>query len=167
LEDLRAHRLDLILSDAPHLRIDETEIESRLVGKIPVVFCASPGLAKKHRQLPRDLDGAPLILPTSHSRIYREVQEYLLENHVRPRIVGEIQDIEVVRRLVLSGAGIAPLNQYTIEQTPGKNPLVILDKNSKRRIYENIYLIQKKRKRPHPLVPVLAEKFKLSVMRSA
>lgn len=163
IENLKTHLLDLVLTDTPAQSIIQKEIENHLVAKIPVVFCACRALARKYKRLPKDLDGAPVLLPTTQSQVYQAVQEYFITHKIKPKIIGEIQDIELVRRLVLDGAGIAPLNILTVTRGPSKEPLVILNKESRYNIFDNIYLLTKKRKKKHPLIPKIIDQFKLPV----
>jgi LysR family transcriptional activator of nhaA len=160
-KDLEDHKLDLLLSDMPFQADGTGGIENHLAGKIPVLFCAHVSLARKYGTLPRGLDGAPVILPTSDSRIYHAVQEYFIEKKVKPRIIAEIQDIELVRRLVLEKAGIAPLSRFeTFKASFSPNIVPLQQKASS--IYETIYLITKKRKRPHPLAETAVKHFRLA-----
>jgi LysR family transcriptional activator of nhaA len=161
MEGLNAHRYDFALTDILVGPILEEKIESHLLAKIPVVFCAHSSIAKKYKSLPADLDNAPVILPTAQSQVYQAVQEYFVANKVNPRIIGEIQDVELVRRLALTGVGIAPINQFTVAQAPSREPLVILGKKSKHNIFDSVYLLVKRRKRHHPLVPKILSQFKL------
>lgn len=163
IENLRTHQLDLMLTDTPIQSSVEGEIENHLISRIPVVLCAHASIAKKYTRIPQDLDGAPIILPTTQSQIYQSMQEYFIAHRIKPRIVAEIQDVELVRRLVLTGVGIAPLNQFTVTQAPSKKPLVILDRKSSHNIFDNIYLLIKKRKKNHPLIPKIIGLFKLSL----
>ena len=163
IENLKTHLLDFVLTDTLLPSSAEGEIENHLVAKIPIVFCAHSSIARKYKRLPKDLEGAPVILPTTQSQVYQSVQEYFIAQKVKPKIVAEIQDVELVRRLVLTGIGVAPLNRFTITQAPSKEPLVILDKKSRHNIFDNIYLLIKKRKKNHPLIPKIIDQFKLPV----
>lgn len=165
LEGLKTHQLDLVLTDAPYKGSLDQEIESTPVGRVPIVFCAHPSLARRYRRIPLDLDGAPMILPTSHSRVSHSVQEFFLSHRVKPRVIAEIQDVEIVRRLVLSGAGVAPINLFTVRHAPGREGLAVLGPSSRHTIFENVYVLTKKRKRPHPLVPKVLERFRIAAGR--
>lgn len=160
LENLRTHALDIVLTDSPTSAINQKEFTNHLLAKIPVVFCAHASIAKKYKRIPKDLHNAPILLPTTQSQIYQAVQEYFVAHKIEPRIVGEIQDVELVRRLVLAGLGIAPLNKLTVMQAPSKEPLVILGNKNIANIYDNIYLLSKVRKKPHPLIFNIIEQFK-------
>jgi len=160
-DGLKTHQLDIALSDSIAQTYTEEDIECQLIAKIPVVFCAHSSLAKKYKKIPKDLDGAPVILPTAHSQIYMAIQDYFATHKIKPKIVGEVQELEIIRRLVLSGVGVAPLNKFTVLQAPGKESLVILDKTRKESIFDKVYLLTKTRKKKHPLVPKIIEQFKL------
>lgn len=155
---LKDHLLDLILADRPFQASSEEEIQSHLIAKIPIVFCAHASLAKKHRKIPRDLNHAPMIFPTSDSRVAQSVQEYFAAHKVTPKIVAEIQDIELARLMAVDQLGIVPLNRSLALSTPN---LVILNPKAKHDIYESIYIIAKKRKNPHPLIEKIIHYFRL------
>ncbi len=160
-EGLKTHRLDMVLDDTPFQGDAAEGIQNHLLVKIPLVLCAEKNLAKKFLRLPEDLNNAPMILPTSQSQTYHNLQEYFLRHKIKPKIFAEVQDLELTRRLVLSGKGIAPMNQHTVLTAPAHEKLVVLGKKSLD-IYDTIYLIKKERKNPHPLVEILLKSFKLS-----
>lgn len=161
LKDLSTHKLDMILNDLPHQAPADHRIQNYLIASIPVALCVSTEFSKKIKKIPEDLDGQPMILPTSQSQTYHALQEYFLTHKVQPKVIAEIQDIELVRRLVLTGKGIAPINEITIRSAPSKDKLAILGKPDQLKIHDSIYLIKKERKNPHPLVEDLLQKFKI------
>ena len=161
IQDLHDHELDLVLTDTPFQLPETKEIKNHFIGKIPIVFCVHPKLSKKFKNIPKDLNGAPLLLPASSRQVFQTLQEYFTENNIVPNIIGEIEDVEVVRRLVLRGLGVAPLNLLTALKGPSKQKLIILNKTSKQTIFENFYLITKTRKVTHPLVEKLLKDFRI------
>lgn len=163
IEELKDHLLDLVLSDIAFQASSEEGISNHLIGKVPISFCAHPRLAKKHRRFPEDLNGAPMILSTSHSQLYHSVQEYFAAHKVTPRIIAEIQDVELLHQLALEGVGIAPLNRFAVLQNLSRKKLVFLDQKPKHDIHDAIYLITKHRKQPHPFVEKIVASFNLSV----
>ncbi|HOY10532.1 MAG TPA: LysR family transcriptional regulator [Candidatus Omnitrophota bacterium] len=163
MEALESHQQDIVLSDTILPGHIEKDIEHHFVAKIPISFCAHPSIAKKYKNIPKDLNGAPIILPTIQSQAYQSIQDYFITHKIKPRIIGEIQDVELIRRLVLSGIGIAPINQFTVTQAPAKEPIVILNPRAKPTIFESIYLLTKVRKKKHPLIPKIIDQFRISV----
>ncbi len=159
-EMLDAHEIDFILTDMPYADKSRA-IESYLIEKVPVVFIAHPSISKKLGSFPGCLEEAPMILPTSNSQIYLALQEYFISHKIKPKVVAEIQDVEIVRRLVLNKAGIAPINQYTLMHAPSNESLVVLNKKPLG-IYRSVFILAKKRKKAHPLLDSLLSKFHLT-----
>jgi len=162
LTELDHHRLDLLLTDGPVRQSVRGGYTSHLVGKIPVVLVAASALAKQFRSFPHDLDGAPLILPMAPSEVYQQVQTFFAERKISPRIVAEVQDIEVARRLALSGHGVTPLNVQTLSVSLPAGGLVALGKKTPPAMYETLYLIAARRKWPNPLAERLIKTFRIT-----
>ncbi len=159
IQDLEDHLLDIVLTDTPFEASLGGDIQHKFVGKIPIVFCAHPKLARKIKRFPKDLDNHPLILPAAPRQIAYTLKEFLYEHHIEPKILGEIQDIETVRRLALRGYGIAAINALTVKEAPAKQKLEILGKNFKHTIYEKVYIITKQRKQVNPIVETVLKQF--------
>ncbi len=160
IEDLKDHSLDMLLTDTPCQASVEEEIQNHLIAKVPVVFCAHPSLAKKYKKIPADLHNAPMILTTADSRVFHSVQEYLADHRIAPRVVAEIQDIELAHVMAMDKMGIVSLNSLMALNTP-KDKLAVIAPGSKTGIFESIYVINKKRRNPHPLVEKVISKFRL------
>jgi len=158
-QDLADHLLDVILTDTPFAAKSTPGINNHLIGRIPIVFCANTHLAKRCTRFPEDLNNVPLILPAAPTRMYTLVREYLDINHVEMEIIGEIEDSEIVRRLVLRGYGVAPLNLLTVQNAPSRQRLVVLNEKPDENLCEKIYLITKKRTFPNPLIEMILENF--------
>lgn len=163
MKKLKDHLLDLVLSDIPFQASSEEGVSNHLIGKLPVAFCAHSRLAKKYRDFPEDLNGAPMILPTSHSPLYYSVQEYFAAHKVAPKIIAEIQDVELIHQMALEGIGIALLNRFAVLHSLFRKKLSVLDQKSKHDIHNTIYLITKHRKQSHPFVEKIVACFNLSV----
>lgn len=162
LEELEHHLVDIILTDTPFETPINNRIENHLLGKIPIVFCAHPSIAKRIKRFPQDLNQQPLLIPAAPMSLNIKIKEYYYEHKIKPHLVGEIQDIETVRRLALRGYGIAPLNLLTIQNAPAKQPLTILNKSLIPGLEEKVYLIHKHRRHPHPLISPLTTSFKFN-----
>ncbi len=161
--DLMIHKLDMILNDLSYQAPAESGIQNHLLASIPVVLCANRNMAKKVRRIPQDLHHAPMIMPTAQSRIYHALHEYFLFHHVKPNVIAEVQDLELVRRLALAGKGIVPINQFSVKRAPSQERLVILGKANALNIHDSVYLIKKERKNPHPVVQKIISDFKIKV----
>jgi len=159
IRHLNDHTIDLVLTDTPFETSLGKGFQNKFIGKIPIIFCAHTKLAKKIKHFPEDLNGQPLILPASPHQVAYRIKEFLYEHHLEPEIIGEIQDIETIRRLALRGYGIAAINELTVKEAPGNKKLVILDQHYKHIIHEKVYIITKKRKYTLPIVDLILNHF--------
>jgi LysR family transcriptional activator of nhaA len=162
LEKLRQHKLDIILTDVSIHGQDQQEFINHLVGKIPIVFAAAPHIAKNFKRIPVDFEGAPFIYPSLPSQIYRQVLDIVAEWKFKPRIIAEIQDVELARRLALTGHGVVALNAYTVSKSLPKNSLLPIRLPKPLGIYESVYLVERKRKFVNPIAEHLIKTFRLS-----
>ena len=67
----------------------------------------------------------------------------ILLHKIKPYILAEVQDIEIIRRMVLNGRGVAPINKLTALNAPGSEGLHILQPDQPTEIFDNVYLISK------------------------
>jgi LysR family transcriptional regulator, transcriptional activator of nhaA len=161
LEDLRNQKLDILLTDENIRSGEQEEFINRLVGKIPVAFAATPAMARRYKKFPEDLNGAPFILPSFPSQIFHQVQDLFAQWKVRPKIVAEVRDVELARRLALSGHGIAPINVYALSAGLPAKGLTVLEASRSIGLQESVYLVTRRRKRPNPLAERLMKEFQL------
>ncbi len=160
IEELDTHLLDIILTDKAHRSSNSSEIQSYSVGKIPIVFCGTHLFVKRIKKL-ADLEAVPMILPTSDSQLHHAVLDFFILHKLSPTIVAEIQDVEIMRRLVLAGIGVAPVNAYTVKTAPSHEKMKVVRVRIPGMIYDSPYLLIKKRQRPHPLVETILRNFRL------
>lgn len=158
---LASHKLDLVMNDFAYQADIERGLQNHLVATVPMVFCASRALANKFPNIPADLDGAPLIVPTAPDQTYHALQNYLHRNRVRPNVVAEVQDLEQVRALVAMGKGVGLLNSYALLNSSERNNIVIFKNQSKPPIVDTIYLIQPQRKIAHTVTDHVVREFKI------
>lgn len=93
VNQLQAHRLDLVLADEPASSSLKAKIFNHRLGRSGVTFCAVPALATKlRRNFPRSLIGAPALLPSENMGMRTALETWFDEKRVRPRIVGEFED---------------------------------------------------------------------------
>jgi len=161
LEQLRQHKLDMILTDVSIHGQDQQEFVNHLIGKIPVIFAAAPLMAMKYKRVPADFEGAPFIFPSLPSQIYRQVLDLVAEWKLKPKLVAEIQDVELARQLAVAGHGIVALNAYTVSMSLPKNSLRPIKLPKPLGIYESVYLVTRKRKFMNPVAERLLKTFRL------
>lgn len=98
---------DFILSDIkPHIS-DKIKVFSSDLGTSTLSLYATEDLANKYRDdAPWSMKFAPFILPASDSPSRRIINSWLEEKSISPKIVAEIDDSNLIKRLASSGLGI-------------------------------------------------------------
>jgi LysR family transcriptional activator of nhaA len=97
VQQLQAHRLDLVLADEPASSGLRARIFNHRLGRSGVTFCAVPAIAAKlRRNFPRSLDGAPALLPSDNMGMRIALETWFDEQGVRPRILAEFEDASLM-----------------------------------------------------------------------
>lgn len=160
MEQLKSHQIDGLLSDVPATSA-EADFDNHVIAKIPIVFAGCGALLKRVKRIPDDLEGAPVILPSAPSQVQEQVMTRMAEWGVKPLIVAQVQDLEIVRRLVLDGHGIAPMNTHTLQMSTPANRLKAIPSSKPIGIVEPVYLITRKRRWMNPVIEHLISHFRL------
>lgn len=104
VQNLQAHRLDLVLADEPASSSLKTKTFNHRLGHSGVTFCAVPAIASKlRRNFPQSLNGAPALLPSSNMGMRTALETWFDTQRVRPLVVGEFED-SALMEVAASGA---------------------------------------------------------------
>ena len=98
-------------------------------------------------------------MPGEQSPLRNEVLEYCKMNHIHPLIIGEVDDIELQKMLVLDGHGFAALPLIAVEEELQAGKLIALSDTPICR--ENLWLISAHRLVHNPIAKTLLETFRL------
>lgn len=105
IQQLQAHRLDLVLADEPASSSLKARVFNHRLGRSAITFCATPALASKLRSgFPRSLHGAPALLPSENMGMRIALETWFDEQGVRPRVIGEFEDATLMMIAASSGA---------------------------------------------------------------
>lgn len=155
--ELRAHRIDLIVSNYPSLTMEETQVYSKSVARLPVSIYGAQKFRGLKKSFPKSLDGKPFVLPTVHSKLRHDLNHYfkLHDIHIVP--AAETQDTSLQRLLAANGIGLAPLSEVGSFK---EENLVKLGRLSG--VLEEVWLISAQRKIENPIAAKLMKAFTLS-----
>jgi LysR family transcriptional activator of nhaA len=107
LGDLALHKLDVVLTDRSVRATASLRVFSHLLGESEMMLFGAPVLARRHgKQFPRSLHGAPLLLPTRNNALRGRIDTWLLEQDVRPDVVGEFEDNAMLTTFARDGLGM-------------------------------------------------------------
>ena len=106
VQQLQAHRLDIVLADEPASSSLKTKTFNHRLGRSGFTFCAVPTLVPKlRRNFPRSLDGAPALLPTANMGMRTALETWFDRKGVRPQITGEFEDSALMEVCSSGGRG--------------------------------------------------------------
>ena len=92
----------------------------------------------------------PLLLPTPHSVVRGPLDRWLLQNGLRPRVVGEIEDSALLETFGSTGLGVFPAALAAEEELRKRSQVRLI--GACEGVQEHYYAISTERKVMHPLV---------------
>lgn len=154
LPQLSVNDLDLVLSDSPMAPQVKVRAFSHLLGECGIAFLAAPEAARRLRRgFPESLDGEPALLPAENTTMRRNLERWFSNVGVRPQIVAEFEDIELMRVFGQRGRGIFPVHDVIVDEVAksyGVKPIGTLPERS-----ERFFAISLERRIKHPAVAVI------------
>ncbi len=155
LSELSVHALDLVLSDAPIPPGFHLKAFSHLLGESPLTFFGTPRLAGKYRRnFPTSLNGAPLLLPISQSPLRRQIDSWLQDQAIIPKIVGEFEDSALMKSFGRAGAGVFPGPTVIDSEIRREYEVEVIGRIDL--VKESYYVISPERRIKHPAVRAIA-----------
>jgi LysR family transcriptional activator of nhaA len=112
LAGLATHELDLVISDVPLTPAAGVKAFNHPLGSSGVGWFARSDVADRYRaRFPESLEKAPLLLPTRGSALRRDLDRWLEQRGITPRVVGEFDDSALTKVFGQAGRGLfaAPL----------------------------------------------------------
>ena len=151
LAELTVHRLDLVLADRPIPSTVSTRGFSHKLGQCAVSFFATVDLANSLKgDFPRNLDGAPILLPSRGNQLRAGIDLWLDKHRIQPRMVAEFDDSALMKAFGQEGAGvfIAPaVIKAEVERQYRVTSIGQVDE-----VKEHFYAISIERRVLHPVV---------------
>ena len=154
LGQLAAHRLDALLADEPPPSSAKVKTFNHPLGSSGVTFCASPSLARKlSGRFPRNLHGAPLLLPTQNTALRRDLEKWFRAVQVEPVVVGEFEDAALAKIVATDGFGITAVPTIVAADAVELYGFVRVGRTDGCQFH--LHLITVERRIEHPIVELL------------
>jgi LysR family transcriptional activator of nhaA len=156
MAQLKAHTIDLVLSNSPVMRDAELKIHCQLVDEQPVSLVGPAQFKKKAFKFPQDLRGLPLVLPSLESNIRASFDLIMEREGIAPLIAAEADDMAIIRLIARKTDVVALVP-----------PVVVLDELQNGSLFElcqipaikeTFYAITATRLYPNPYLKKLMEK---------
>ena len=152
---LESRQLDLVLSDAPARAFGSAAVESVRIRSGHLALYASPALAAQlEGPFPERLHRAPFLLSMPGSRRRRDLERWLGEQRIEPRIVAEVEDSGLIKALGQDGRGIFAMPAVLADDICGAYGVEVVGEIAS--LEERMFAIHP-RASSHPVVRVLNE----------
>ncbi len=158
LEELKAHRLDLLLTNHP---LSQTKLEgifSKRVGQAPISLYGDKKFQKLSKNFPQSLNGQPFILSNHNIGLRRSIELYFNQAGVEIDVIAEVQDTSLQKLMSSHGLGIVPLAEKTVESSASKDLFAIGELPG---IFEEVWMIVADRRLQNPVAEFLLKEFQL------
>jgi LysR family transcriptional activator of nhaA len=152
LKAFETEDLDMIICGRPILDADDRCRLFKISGCKFCVVC-SPSFKYEKNQFPRCLSKLPFMNYTDHSDVHRQILDYFYNNSIYPQIIGEVDDVNIIRRFTINGHCFSILPMSVIEETLKAGKLVILSELPEIKV--SIYAIVRNKPRNEPIFSVL------------
>ncbi|MDF9774157.1 transcriptional activator NhaR [Pseudomonas baetica] len=156
LADLAIQRLDLVISDSPMPSHLDIKGYSQKLGECGISFFATPELAARYgHDFPRNLHGAPLLIPGPETVVRSRLQRWFAEQQIQPRIVGEFDDSALMQAFGQSGSGIFIGPSVIADEVQRQYGVEVIGQTDA--VSESFYAISVERKVKHPGIVAITE----------
>ncbi len=160
LRELKAHRIDLALTNEPPPVTEAQTFYSRCIARFPVVICGAAGSSDLKKQFPESLRDKDFILPSTKSKLRQDFNHSMNLTGIEFRTVAEVQSRSLQILLATKGEGLVPLPLPQAEEAVQQKSLFMI--GTIPNLYEELWLIAAERRIQNPLASQLMRSFKLT-----
>ena len=154
LADLAVHKLDVVLTDHPAPFNAQLKVHSHPLGTSEMAWYASPHWwAQAQEGFPASLQHVPVLLPTPHSVVRGQIDRWLAQQGLRPRVAGEFEDSALLETFGATGLGVFPAALASQDDLLKRSQVRLIGACDG--VQEHYYAISTERKVAHPLVQLL------------
>ena len=156
LGELALHRVDVVIADGPIPPGIDVRGYNHSLGECGIGFFGTAELVRELKgEFPHNLNDAPLLIPSGINRVHDRLMQWLDNQRVYPRIVGEFDDSALMKAFGQAGVGIfvSPtaiarevMEHYVVEKVGDTDA-----------VREQFYAISVERHITHPAVAAITE----------
>jgi LysR family transcriptional activator of nhaA len=151
LGQLALRKVDLVIADEPLTRRVNIRAFNHPLGHSSMSFFATPALrAGLNGAFPRCLDGAPMLIPGPASSVRAPFDAWLTHQHLRPRVVGEFDDLALMATFGREGRGVFVSPSVLEAETEAQHGVQAIGRSDE--LMEAFYAISVERRISHPCV---------------
>jgi LysR family transcriptional regulator, transcriptional activator of nhaA len=156
VNQLQAHRLDLVLADEPASSSLKAKTFNHRLGRSGITFCALPQIAKKlRRNFPKSLHQAAALLPSDNMGMREPLEKWFYAKGIRPRVVAEFEDAGLMKVAASAGLGFTMVHSVVDKVALEHFGLKAIAKVKE--CASDFYAITIERRLKHPVVAAITQ----------
>ncbi len=144
--------LDMIICEKPLYNSKDNYHIFKLVESTFFAVC-SPKYVDAAKKFPDSLSKMPFLNYTNRSNIQNQIFEYFYDHSINPHIIGEIDDVNIIRRFTQNGHCFSILPQSMVAELISDGKLIVLSKVEDIKL--NIYAMINNSPKNHAIEEVL------------
>jgi LysR family transcriptional activator of nhaA len=156
LAQLALHRLDLVIADEPLTRRISVKAFNHALGTSSMSFFCAPALKSSLRgPFPQCLHGAPMLIQGAASSVRQQLDGWLAQQQIRPRIVGEFDDGALMTAFGREGRGVFMSPSVLEAETVAHYGVEVIGRSEE--LMEEFYAVSVERRITHPAVAAITQ----------
>lgn len=156
LAQLAVHDLDVVLSDRPADSLTSVRAFNHPLGECGVAFYGTDEFKRSlARRFPQSLNASPMLLPVKGTALRRSLDVWFDENDVHPEIVGEFEDMAMLKVFAQAGMGVVPAPAAFEKEIRRQYGVVVIGRADA--VRESFFAITVDRRIKHPAVVAISE----------
>ena len=162
LAELAVHDLDLVLADMPLPPNLSVKAYNHPLGSSAVDIFGPPLTAHRIREgFPDSLTGEPFLLPPRGFALRRSLEDWFNRTGIRPQIVAEIEDTDLINVLAEGGAGVFAAPSIIADDLRVRHAVERIGRAEA--VREEYFAITTERRIRHPGVVAITERARLEL----
>jgi LysR family transcriptional activator of nhaA len=159
LRELRAHRLDLVISNYSPPVGDAVGFYAKKIAQMPVVICGAAKFSKLKHGFPESLTDQPFVMPSLQSKLRHDVEHFLKLSNIRVSTIAEVQDTSLQKLMGTHGDGLIPIALPAAEELISNKDLINI--GTLQDVHEELWLIAGQRRIQNPVAAAIMKDFKI------
>jgi LysR family transcriptional regulator, transcriptional activator of nhaA len=152
---LAVHKLDLVLADEPMRREMSVRAFNHALGVSALTFFATPALkASLPRGFPKNLQGAPMLVPT-YAGIRGRFERWCSVEGIHVNVVAELDDSALITAFGREGRGVFMAPTVLERDICAQNGVVVFGRTDD--LLEEFFAISVERRITHPCVEAITQ----------
>ena len=156
LAQLALQRLDLVIADDPMSRRMSVKAFNHPLGSTTMSFFAAPQLkAQLKGAFPQCLNGMPMLIQGAAASVRQQLEGWLTQHQVHPRIVGEFDDGALMTAFGREGRGVFMAPSVLEAETVAQFGVEVIGRTDE--LVEEFFAVSIERRITHPCVVAITD----------